>query len=186
MIIALSGPSGIGKGYFKEAVLSKYPSIQELIWYTTRALRPNEHNRKSISESEFNTLLDAGKLVLPQGMFGHRYGIALDDLSRESGDWLTEIHPYVVAEAKRINPHIITIGMMTEDIGLLRERLSVRRKTEDPAEIETRLSVAEREMSAIKSNPELFDEIIVITRENEPSVAEMAQKIFEKYQKEGE
>ena len=186
MIIALSGPSGIGKGYFKEAVLSKYPSIQELIWYTTRALRPNEHNRKSISENEFNALLDAGKLVLPQGMFGHRYGIALDDLSRESGDWLTEIHPYVISEAKRINPKIVTIGMITEDIGLLRERLSVRRKTETPAEIEARLSVAEQEMAAIKASSELFDELIIITRDNESSVSKRAQEIFEKYQKEGE
>lgn len=186
MIIALSGPSGIGKGYFKEAILSKHPDVQELIWYTTRGLRPNEFNRKSISDSEFEALLDEGNMVLVQEIFGHRYGVSRDDLSRESGGWLTEVHPYVVSEAKHINPQIITIGMMTEDLNLLRERLVVKRKTEDSAEIEVRLSVAEKEMAAIKANPELFDEVIVITRENESSVADIAQKLFKKYWKEGE
>lgn len=186
MIIALSGPSGIGKGYFKEAILSKYPNVKELIWYTTRGLRPNEFNRKSISDSEFEALLGEGKMALVQDMFGHRYGVFRDDLSRESGEWLTEVHPYVLEEAKRINPRIITIGMMTDDLGLLRERLAVKRKTESPAEIEVRLGVAEKEMAAIKASPELFDEVIVVTRENESSVADIAQKIFKKYWKEGE
>lgn len=186
MIIALSGPSGIGKGYFKEAILSKYPNVQELIWYTTRGLRPNEFNRKSISESEFEVLLNEGKMALVQDMFGHRYGISHDDLLKESGEWLTEVHPYILEEAKHINPHIITIGMITEDFSLLRERLAVKRKTENPAEIEARLGVAEKEMAIVKASPELFDEVIVVTRENESSIANIAQEIFKKYWKEGE
>ena len=73
-----------------------------------------------------------------------------------------------------------------DDLSLLRERLAVKRKTEDPAEIEARLGVAEKEMAAIKASPELFDEVIVVTRENVSSVADIAQKIFKKYWKEGE
>ena len=186
MIIALSGTSGICKGYCKEAILSKYPNVQELIWYTTRGLRPNEFNRKSISESEFEVLLNEGKMALVQDMFGHRYGISHDDLLKESGEWLTEVHPYILEEAKHINPHIITIGMITEDFSLLRERLAVKRKTENPAEIEARLGVAEKEMAIVKASPELFDEVIVVTRENESSIANIAQEIFKKYWKEGE
>lgn len=178
MIIALSGPSGIGKGYFKESVLLKHPEVKELIWYTTRTLRPNEKNRKSVSDAEFDELLKSEKMVLVQEMFGHRYGVHLDDLIKESGIWLTEVHPYVVMEAKRINPQIVTIGMLTEDLGLLRERLVVKRKTEKPDEIEIRLSIAKSEMNAIKENSALYDKILVITRENEHLVANMAQELF--------
>ena len=75
MIIALSGPSGIGKGYFKDAIISKHPEVREIVWYTTRALRPNEKNRQSISEEEFCSMIASGELVLIQEVFDHYYGV---------------------------------------------------------------------------------------------------------------
>jgi len=66
MIIALNGPSGIGKGFIKECLLRTYPHIQELAWFTTRPLRPNERsggNRIRVTVSEFNRMADVGELV---------------------------------------------------------------------------------------------------------------------------
>lgn len=185
MIIALSGPSGIGKGYAKEAILKVNPEVKEAVWYTTRELRPGEKNRKSISNIEFDAMEHAGKLVLIQEMFGHRYAMCKEDLTATEDVILTEIHPYVAQEAKKNNPDIVLIGMVTDDIELLRERLSVRRKTESPEEIERRLQTAMTEIAAIRENCELFNTVIHVERKNEPEIAQMAQKIFQIFTKRG-
>ena len=177
MIFALSGPSGIGKGFAKEAILEQNPEIKEAVWYTTRELRPGEKNRKSLPGIEFTALHHNEKLVLVQELFGHRYGI-LKSFLTTGGDILTEIHPFVAGEAKKINPDIVLIGMVTDDIDLLRERLAQKRKTESPEEIEKRVAAAKREIEAIRENYQLFDTIIAISRETEGSVGEMAQSLF--------
>lgn len=186
MIIALSGPSGIGKGFMKESILTNHPDINELVWCTTRALRPNEANRKSISEDEFAQLVAADKLTLVQGMFGHCYGLAVNELQGKEGIWLTEIHPFVVEGARSINPKIKMVGLITEDLDLLRERLLLKRKTEDPAEVEVRLKAAIDEMKAIKANSSMFERIVLVSRENESQIPDIAQEIISDFMKEGE
>ena len=183
MIIALSGPSGIGKGYIKEALMETYPEIQEIVWYTTRELRPSEidkSNRAHVSEEEFDSMAKSGELALIQTHFGHRYAVKKDDLLDSTGVFLTELQPNNIEGAKAINPNIILIGLITDDIGLLRERLTNRRKTESEAEIATRIASAEKEIEVIR-NSEDYDDYIVISRENEPLVREIALGIFANY-----
>ena len=187
MIIALSGPSGIGKGYIKEALKKVCSDIQEIIWYTTRDLRPDElmnSNRKHISETEFEEMQANNELALTQGMFGHRYTIRKQDLLPRSGIILTEIHPYVIKEARDINPDIITFGLVTDDYELLRDRLANRRKTESSDEIEKRVLSAKTEIEAIRKNLEFYNEIISVARDNEHLIAKIAQEMFAKYYKE--
>ena len=181
MIIALSGPSGIGKGYAKEAIKKIYPDVQEVVWYTTRELRKSEQhnsNRKHISEPELEKLETKGEVALVQGIFGNRYAVKKQDLLEKEGIFLTEIHPYVVVEAKSINPNIVMIGLVTEDISLLEERLTSRRKTETPEEIKKRIALAKAELKAIQDNLAYYDEIISIARDNEHLIAQTAQNMF--------
>ena len=112
MIISLSGPSGIGKGFIKERLLQLYPHIQELAWFTTRTLRSNEHggNRIHVSLPEFNQLAGFGELVLVQDLFGHRYGLRKEDSLPSSDIKLTELHPDNLLKALRINHAIFAIG----------------------------------------------------------------------------
>lgn len=42
MLITLTGPSGIGKGFVAEYLLARFPGVEELVWTTTRPLRPTE------------------------------------------------------------------------------------------------------------------------------------------------
>lgn len=179
MIIALCGPSGIGKGYFKETLIRHYPRAREIVWYTTRPLRPGEKNRKEISEAEFLELQEKGELALEQGMFGHRYAVKKSDLLERGGIYLTEIHPFVLETAKEINPDIVAIGLVTDDFDLLRDRLANRRKTETPEEIERRLEAAKLEIEAVKEKPDLYFKVLNITSENEKMVKIWAMAIFE-------
>ena len=184
MIIVLSGPSGIGKGYIKESLKEKYPNIEELVWYTTRNLRPNEltnSNRKHLSEEEFKKMAEEGEMALVQGIFGHRYAVRKQDLLPREGVFLTEIHPFVIEEAKIINPNIIAIGLVTDDYALLRERMTNRRKTESLDEVERRIQAAKDEVNAIRDKAQFYDSFITIKRDNESQIATMAQELLSKY-----
>lgn len=172
MIVFLSGPSGIGKGFIKERLLQLYPQIQELAWLTTRTLRPNEQdgNRVHASLPEFNQLAGSGKLVLVQELFGHRYGLRKEDLFPCSDIKLSELHPDNLLEALRINPAIFVIGLVTLDLSLLYKRLSVLRKTESSAEIEKRVATAKSEIETILRRKSLFASVIEVTEAGEALV----------------
>ncbi len=171
MIIALSGPSGIGKGFIKEQLLQVYPFIEELIWLTTRPFRPNEQhsNRIHVSLPIFNQCVESGELVLTQKIYGHHYGLK-EDLLPSSRVRLTELHPDNLEKAFKINPTILAIGFVTFDFALLHKRLSILRNTESVAEIEQRIAVAKIEIETILRQRSLFASVIEVSEASESSV----------------
>lgn len=183
MIIALSGPSGSGKGYIGERLLTAFPFIEELAWFTTRQLRPDEvrGNRISIIASEFNKLIDAGKLVLVRDLYGYRYGLRRKDLFPSPHIRLTELHPDNVAEALKINPAIIAVAFVASDLSLLRKRLSILRNTESIAEIEKRVTAAEAEIETILRHKELFVSVIEVSEVSETLIFEQVFAILSPY-----
>ena len=181
MIISLSGPSGIGKGFVKEGLLKLYPQIQELVWFTTRPLRSNEQqggNRIHVSLLEFNQMAEFGKLVLVQDLFGHRYGLRKEDLLSSLDIKLTEVHPDNMLEALRINPKIFAIGFVTFDLSLLQKRLSILRKTESPVEIKHRVATAVSEMEIILQRKLLFASVIEVTEVGESLVLDKVHTVL--------
>lgn len=181
MIISLSGPSGIGKGFIKERLLQLYPEIQELAWYTTRKLRLNEQggNRVQISLSEFNQSVKLGKLILVQDLFGHRYGLRKKDLKKSSDLKLIELHPVNLVKAIKINSDIFAIGLVTSDLSLLRKRLTFIRKTESEAEIEKRVAMAKSEIETILQHRLLYASVIEITEAEEHLVFDKVHAILQ-------
>ena len=173
MIVSLSGPSGIGKGFIKERLLQLYPHVQELAWLTTRPQRSNElqgSNRTHTPLPEFNELVGSGELVLVQDLFGHRYGLRKKDLLPSLDIKLTELHPDNLLEARRINPMIFAIGLVTFDLSLLHQRLSVVRKTESLAEIERRVATARSEIETILQLRSTFASVIEVDKANEDQI----------------
>lgn len=185
MIISLSGPSGIGKGFVKEKILQSYPFIKELVWFTTRFLRLNEQNsnRTHVSLSEFNTAVQAGKLVLVQDLYGNRYGLKRKDILPTPLIKLTELHSDNLKEALKINPNIICIGLVTSDFSLLRKRLSVVRKTESLTEIEQRIKLAKVEIKTILKQKDLFKKIIEVEENSEDLVLNQIFTVLNMYLK---
>lgn len=169
MIIALSGPSGIGKGFIKERLLALYPDMEELRWLTTRSLRPGEEggNRIHVPDAQFTELVRCGEIVLVQSHFNHHYGLRKGDLAPCALTRLTELHPSILRDALGINSEIILIGLVTPDLSLLRKRLAQVRKTESLAEIEKRIAQAESEMNAILEQRQIFAAVIEVTEAKE-------------------
>lgn len=174
MIIVLSGPSGIGKGYIKERLLATFSFLEELTWLTTRQLRPHEAcgNRISVTLSTFNELAESGELILVQNLYGYSYGLNRADMIPSSRVRLTELHPDNVTEALKINPAIVAVGLVTPDLSLLRKRLSVVRNTESASEIEERVTTAEAEIKTILRHKQLFASVIEVSEIAEASIFE--------------
>lgn len=167
MLIALSGPSGIGKGYIKRLVFAEYPDARELVWITTRQLRPDEApggNRRSMSREEFDNLVATGDCVLAQDLYGNGYGLIRDEFLACDGVWLTEFHPENLAKARALRDDIIAIGLVTDDHEMLAERLSLRGGTANDRS--ARLREAASEMDRIRGNPD-YQLIARVTRETE-------------------
>jgi guanylate kinase len=180
VIISLSGPSGIGKGFIKERLLQMYPHIKELAWFTTRPPRTKEHhgNRIHVLPPEFGELVESGELSLVQDLYGHRYGLRKEDLLSSSDIKLTELHPDNLLEALRISPTILAIGFVTFDPSLLYKRLSVVRKTESAVEIEQRVAMAKVEMETILRQKALFTSVIEVTEVGESLVLEQVLAVL--------
>jgi len=174
MLIAFSGPSGIGKGFVKQELFARFPHLEEVRWMTTRALRPGERggNRVSISRGDFARLADSGELVLVQELYGNGYGVRKADILPCARKRIVEIHPDNIEPALCINPALIAVGFLTADTSLLFERLSVRSAAGSSAEIAERLRAAEREIETMRRLSRLYHAIIDVTKDNEASVFE--------------
>lgn len=165
MHIALSGPSGIGKGYVQERILQVYPSMQELRWTTTRPPRTTvpDANRQHVSNEAFAQLAASSDLVLVRKIFGYDYGLARRDLVPREGLYLTEVHPDNLQEAHTINPDLVAIGLMTSEPALLHHRLTEIRRTERPDEIAARLAEGAREMQVMRDQYVYYTALVDVT-----------------------
>jgi len=99
-VIALCGPSGVGKGFTKKLIqstISPYASLREPVVCTTRPSRPDDNvsRRTGIHDSDFDKLIKSGSIVLSHRPFRNadtpRYGFASDSV-RPGRPLLTEVH----------------------------------------------------------------------------------------------
>ena len=168
MLIALSGPSGIGKGFIKNRLMANCPELTELSWLTTRQPRPQESltgNRTFVTTVHFDELECVGECVLIQNLYGNRYGLERKHLVPQKTKRVTEIHPENVLGTLEIAPDAILIGLVTSDYNMLRERMIDR--AEETLSLNARLEAARSEMALIESQRSLFHLVVEISRDNE-------------------
>ena len=175
MIVSVTGPSGIGKGYLISGLTPLFPAMREPTWLTTRPLRPGEENRLSrvnISLDEFQILERDGQIVLAQQIFDHYYGLVLDPGGFQEGVWITELHVRNITRALDLGLPIHLIALIPTDISFLRLRLEQYRATETENQIKQRLGEAEEEIEWIIQNHERFIHTFTISQDNEMYVVE--------------
>lgn len=185
MLISLTGPSGVGKGYVKERLLETYPSLQEVTWSTTRELRPNElehrGNREHVSMKEFKSLESASELLFVQNVYSQWYGIRKNGpWFLNQGHWITEFHIENLLEALKNSVKPIAFAIVPNHIEFLRQRLDLRR-TERVEQIEARLSQAEKEIERILDFQHLFSNIFTVSVENEDCISDFFTESVRSY-----
>lgn len=184
MIITLSGPSGIGKGYLTQELVAAFEA-HVMPWATTRRHRPGEAEAKErifLSREGFATLEAKGELIGVQRLHQASYGLPISHL--EGSDESIRICEVNTEHAANILPLLgrrFSLAMICDDFGFLRERIINRDPDITTKELNGRLEQAEVETRTILSHTDLFDLVITITRETQITIV---SEIIERIRKE--
>ena len=179
-IIALIGPSGVGKNYLKSAIKKKFPEIKELTVLTTRPTRESDgiDRRAGLEEDYFLKEVKSGRIIAAHQPFadlGYWYGFSkeqIDYLLSKEETILTEVH---VDNAeffrKKYADKIVMIGV-TAALDYLDKNIQ-ERGSEAESERLIRLQKAENENSIIKDlcSNKIVDKIFEASWENRETLA---------------
>lgn len=176
-VLALTGPSGVGKTTVTRMLMSLFSSYSEQVpIYTTRPPKKNEvEPYKYVSEKEFDRMLKEGEMVAHTQMASktelRRYGYRKADIEAlwEAGKVpivVTDIHLLKGLEKSLGRRSILSCGLLPPGnsrrrmLSSLLHRMRARgRETE--VQIEERLKVAESDLAAFDQHPHLFDHLLV-------------------------
>jgi len=150
-LIIISSPSGGGKGTLIKEVLDTVPDLGYSISYTTRAPRFGEEEGRHyhfVSEAEFQDEIEASGFLEYAEVHGHLYGTSLvqaERIASEGRDIVLEIDVQGAATVLEKVPNAVSIFILPPSFEVMKARLMAR-GTEDPADLELRLTNASHEV----------------------------------------
>ena len=153
LLIVLSSPSGAGKTTISRMLLDADAEVSMSISATTRPKRPGEvdhHDYHFLTDSEFDSMIEAGEFVEWATVFGYRYGTPkapVKQALKEGRDILFDID---WQGARQLEPdfgeHLVTIFLLPPSMEELERRLRAR-GTDPEAVIADRMRRAADEIS---------------------------------------
>lgn len=154
MIVTLSGITGTGKSFFKDAI-SKELNFKNLAIVTTRAKRKNEVNgidKEFVDEAKFEELKKQDKILVDFEFLGAKYAYRKESLLSDENQ-VTELHYSTIYEFKKYAKNIFAIYMIPYDIERAKQELKNRNL---PPEVERkRLQEIEEHIKEYSNNQEL-------------------------------
>ena len=151
--VVITGPSGVGKGTLIRSLRERMPDLQLSISATTRRPRTGETQDVDyhfLSEEEFERHVRDGDFVEHADYAGARYGTLRSELQTRTAAGLPVVLEIEVQGARQVRetmPEAVQVFIAPPSLDALRARL-VGRGTDDPEQIQRRLSTAERELAA--------------------------------------
>jgi len=155
ILFVLSGPSGVGKGTIKEALLKTMKDICLSISATTRKPRRDEIHGKDyffVDDTEFEDMIMNDKLLEWANVYTNRYGTPRDFVLEQLGkgfDVLLEIDIQGALQVKNKMPEAVFIFLSPPNLDELARRLCTRGQDSQES-IDLRLATCEAEMAHIK------------------------------------
>ncbi|MCG4282375.1 guanylate kinase, partial [Lacticaseibacillus saniviri] len=152
MLIVLSGPSGVGKGTVRQAMLAgDYRDFHYSVSMTTRKMRPGEVDGVDYyfrTKAEFENEIATGGMLEYAKYVDNYYGTPLKYVNEtlDSGrDVLLEIEVKGAMQVREKCPDGVFIFLTPPDLGELKQRLT-NRGTDDAATIDKRIKTAAEEI----------------------------------------
>lgn len=151
LLIALSGPSGVGKGTIYRELLSRMDNLHVSVSATTRAPRPGEIDGQHyffLSREKFLDMVKKGDFLEYAETVGNLYGTPREAVLKQLGQGknvMLEIDVKGVKQVKRSMGGCLTIFVLPPSDGELERRLRGR-KTETEEQLASRLALAKREL----------------------------------------
>ncbi len=175
-VIAVVGPSGVGKDTVMEALAAHDPRIRLVRRVITRPADAGGEAFESVTNAEFDRRLAAGEFALHWSAHGLRYGIpvGIEDLRRDARAVLVNLSRAVLREAEQRFGGFAVISL-TARPDLLAERLAARGR-EDEADRARRLDRAASRL------PEGLSQVIEI--DNSGPLDETVEAILKQLQPE--
>ena len=177
VLMAVSGPSGVGKGTIVKTILQRRDDVVESVSCTTREPREDEVNGKHyffISREEFMRRINENDFLEYDEHFGNYYGTpkSFVEETLKTKSVILEIDVVGALNAKKVFPECVLVMILPPSIEELKKRL-IGRGTEGADEIERRLARLEYEIS----KKDKYDYLIV-NDDLETAIAEVS-KIFD-------
>lgn len=151
-LFVVSAPSGGGKTTLCQAIRNQFPELRYSVSYTTRKPRTGEIDGRDyhfIHKRSFEKGIADRKWAEWAVVHGHYYGTSADVIDKELGgghDILLDIDVQGAFQILDRYPDAVTIFIEPPTLQILRDRLESRH-TDTPAEIERRLTEAEKELT---------------------------------------
>lgn len=162
LLIAVSGPSGVGKGTVIEKIREVLPNITHSVSVTSRQKRENEVEGVSYffrTDEEFTEMMRKGEILEHDIYLNHYYGTPIKPLLqmvRQGKDVLFDLTVSGSLALKEYCPDAVTIFLLPPSMSELKNRLS-RRGTESEEVITKRLLKASVEIP----KADLFDYVVI-------------------------
>ena len=152
-VFVITGPSGVGKGTLIRGMMERIAQLELSVSATTRAPRPGERDGVDyhfLTRTEFNTKVNGGDFVEHADYAGRSYGTLRSELEQRVHAGVPVVLEIEVQGARQVRaamPEAVQVFIAPPSLQALRTRL-VGRGTDDEAEVERRLRVAEEELTA--------------------------------------
>ena len=151
VLLAVSGPSGVGKGTIVKTILTRRPDVVDSVSCTTRPPREGEIHGKHyffLSREEFERRIAENDFLEYNEHFGNYYGtpksFVKDALKEKSV--IMEIEVVGALNAKKAFPECVLVMVVPPSVEELKKRLSGR-GSETEEQIENRLARMDYELS---------------------------------------
>ncbi len=161
VLIAVSGPSGVGKGTLVKTLIQRREDVVESVSCTTRAPRAGEENGKAyffLSKEEFLRRIEEDDFLEYDQHFDHYYGTPKSFVAEtlKSKSVVMEIDVVGSLNAKKIFPECILIFVLPPSMEELERRLAGR-QSETEEQIKNRLARMKFELE----QKEKYDYVII-------------------------
>ncbi len=151
VLMAVSGPAGVGKGTIVKTIINKREDVVESVSCTTRAPRKGEIDGKHyffISKEEFERRIQERDFLEYDEHFGNYYGTprSFVEETLKTKSIILEIDVVGSLQVKKEFPELVLVMIAPPSMEELKRRL-IGRGSEDEESLKTRLARIEYELA---------------------------------------